>query len=86
MVLKLDQEQSKTVYQLLAKRNLEQYQAEVEMLICGYLNPLTALKLILMLCEETERQTVQAMADRENNKLRQLLRKFPEIAAEVAIH
>ena len=37
MAVQLDQEQSKTIYQLLAQRNMEKYHGDVDLLIPYYI-------------------------------------------------
>jgi len=52
-MIELDRAQKQSVYQLLQKRNLEGYQADVELLMLNQLNPSEALKLVIQLCDKT---------------------------------
>ena len=71
MEIKLDQAQSQSVYQLLAQRNLEAYQQEVERMMIKALSPRDTLQLVIRICD--------TLIEREKDKLRDLsvlLRKY----------
>lgn len=72
-MIELDQAQKQSVYQLLQKRNLEGYQRDVELLMLNQLNPTEALKLVMLLCEETERRVVRQLTEIEHEKLNRLV-------------